>query len=228
MRAFFFILRAIPILIVALVLHYVLPQHDIVRVVNTYQERQDLGDWTRIFWADPDSQSTTLVNRDVQFIQTVKKKTFLLGFIPREATEPMVYRNEDTGWGWPFYFKFDTASLQTEADDLRSTPENPKWAVMTHYGWRNEYVSAFPNAVSIRPVASPDVMIIPWFNIGFFIFLIFAIGTVRAMWFQFRERMIDPALDAAGDRMDLAEARMDARRSKMRRWLDSWKPKDRR
>ena len=48
------------------------------------------------------------------------------------------------------------------------------------------------------------------------------------MWFQFRERMIDPALDAAGDRMDLAEARMDARRSKMRRWLDSWKPKDRR
>ncbi len=57
------------------VLHYTLPQHDIVRVVNTYQERQDLNDWTRIFWASPDDQSATLVNRDVQFIQTVKRKT---------------------------------------------------------------------------------------------------------------------------------------------------------
>jgi len=68
----------------------------------------------------------------------------------------MVYRNEDTGWSWPFYFKFDTASLQTEADDLRSTPEQPKWAVMTHYGWRNEYFSAFPNAIAIRPVEGPE------------------------------------------------------------------------
>ncbi len=43
------------------------------------------------------------------------------GFIQRDATEVMVYRNEDTGWGWPSYFKFDTANLQTEADDLSST-----------------------------------------------------------------------------------------------------------
>ncbi len=138
----------------ALVLaHYTLPQHDVVRVVNTYQERQDFDDWTRIFWSKPDDLSEVLMNRDVQFIQTVKKKTFLFGFIQRDAEGVMVYRNEDTGWRWPPYFKFDTASLQTEADDLRSTPEAPKWAVMTHYGWRAELFSAFPNAVAIRPVA---------------------------------------------------------------------------
>lgn len=66
-----------------------------------------------------------MTNRDVQFIQAI-----------RANGKPMVYRNEDTGWRWPPYFKFDTATLQTQADDLRSTAEAPKWAVVTHYGWR--------------------------------------------------------------------------------------------
>jgi hypothetical protein len=213
------------VLIIGVILHYALPQHDIVRVVNTYQERQDLNDWTRIFWARPDDQSATLVNRDVQFIQTVKKKTFLFGFVPRDTTEVMVYRNEDTGWSWPFYFKFDTASLQTEADDLRSTPEQPKWAVMTHYGWRNEYFSAFPNAIAIRPVEGPDVRIIPWFNIFFFGFLIAAIVFVRAMWMQFRERSIDPLLDSAEHHYDEATADIAEQKGRLTRWLGSWKKK---
>ena len=228
MRGFLFFVRAVPILLLGLLLHYVLPQHDVVRVVNTYQERQDLGDWTRIFWADPDAQSTQLVNRDVQFIQTIKKRTWLLGFVPREGTEVMVYRNEDTGWGWPFYFKFDTANLQTEADDLRSTEANPQWAVVTHYGWRNPYISAFPNAVGIRPVPGPDVTIIPWFNIGFFLVLILLMVMVRRMWAQFRERTVDPALDAAGDRLDHVQAGVAEKRSGLRRWLSTWRPKDKR
>jgi len=79
-------------------LHYTLPHRDIVRIVNTYEERQELGDWTRLFWARPDEQSSTLISRDVQFIQGV-----------RVNGKPTVYRNEDTGWSWPPYFKFDTA-----------------------------------------------------------------------------------------------------------------------
>lgn len=217
--------RVLVALIIGVILHYALPQHDIVRVVNTYQERQDLNDWTRIFWARPDDQSATLVNRDVQFIQTVKKKTFLLGFVPRDATEVMVYRNEDTGWSWPFYFKFDTASLQTEADDLRSTPEQPKWAVMTHYGWRNEYFSAFPNAIAIRPIDGPDARIIPWFNIFFFGFLIVASAFILAMWMQFRERSIDPLLDSAEHRYDEASADIAQQKGRLTRWLGTWKKK---
>ncbi len=220
--------RVLVLLIVGSLLHYALPQHDIVRVVNTYQERQDLNDWTRIFWARPDDQSATLINRDVQFIQTVKKRTMLLGFIPREDTEVMVYRNEDTGWSWPFYFKFDTANLQTEADDLVSTAEQPKWAVITHYGWRNEYISAFPNAVAIRPVAGPDVTIIPWFNIFFFVFLMVAILFVRAMWRQFRERSVDPLLDAAGHQIDEVQAEVSEQKGRISRWLDTWRAKDKR
>lgn len=180
-------------------LHYTLPQHDVVRVVGTYQERQDLADWTRIFWSSPDTQAGTLTNRDVQFIQTVQPNG-----------KPMVYRNEDTGWGWPPYFKFDTASLQTESDDLKSSPEAPKWAVVTHYGWRNELISIFPNAVSIRPVDNPDVTIIPWFNIFFFIALAAALILIWRMLAQFRERMIDPAMDRMNNALDDLDARADA------------------
>ncbi len=218
--------RVIVFLLIGGLLHYALPQHDVVRVVNTYQERQDLNDWTRIFWARPDDQSATLINRDVQFIQTVKMRTWLLGFVPRETTEVMVYRNEDTGWGWPFYFKFDTANLQTEADDLSSTAQDPQWAVMTHYGWRNEYFSAFPNAVAIRPIDNPNVTIIPWFNIFFFIALMAAILFIRAMWRQFRERSVDPLLDAAEHQFDEVQAEVAQRRGRFTKWLDSWRDKN--
>ncbi|MFQ1699216.1 DUF1523 family protein [Loktanella agnita] len=228
MRKIKITLRILLVLFFATILHYGLPQHDVVRVVNTYQERQDLNDWTRIFWASPDDQSETLINRDVQFIQTVKKRTFLLGFIPRDATEPMVYRNEDTGFSWPFYFKFDTANLQTEADDLRSTVENPKWAVLTHYGWRNPYFSAFPNAIAIRPVDGPNVTVIPWFNIFFFITLAVLLLFVRAMWRQFRERTIDPLMGKAEHRVDEVQAGVAERRGRMSRWMDTWRKKENR
>lgn len=219
-------LRIMLFLVIGLALHYALPQHDTVRVVNTYQERQDLNDWTRIFWARPDDQSATLINRDVQFIQTVKMQTMLFGFIKRDSTEVMVYRNEDTGWSWPFYFKFDTANLQTEADDLVSTSEAPKWAVVTHYGWRNEYLSAFPNAIAIRPVSGPDATIIPWFNIVFFAVLLIVILFLRAMWMQFRERAIDPLADRVGDQMDHVNADLAERKGRISRWLDTWRKKE--
>ena len=217
--------RVLVFLVMGSILHYALPQHDVVRVVNTYQERQDLNDWTRIFWASPDDQSATLINRDVQFIQSVKKRTWLFGFIQRDATEVMVYRNEDTGWGWPFYFKFDTANLQTEAADLSSTAQNPQWAVMTHYGWRNEYLSAFPNAITIRPIDNPNVRIIPWFNIFFFIALLAAILFIRAMWRQFRERSVDPLLDAAEHQIDEMQAEVSEQKGRLSRWLGSWRGK---
>ncbi len=210
-------------LIVIGFLHYTLPQHDIVRIVNTYQERQDLSDWTRIFWSTPDDQATGLINRDVQFIQAVKANG-----------KPMVYRNEDTGWNWPPYFKFDTANLQTQAEDLKSNAEAPKWAVMTHYGWRNIYFSSFPNAISIRPVASPDVTVIPWFNIFFLLFLLLILFMLRRMWLQFRERSIDPVLEDIGEAWDGVEDRADAAADRargvwgrFRAWLSTWGGKPR-
>src|SRR5690606_17171896 len=204
-------------------LHYTLPQHDVVRIVGTYQERQDLSDWTRIFWATPDDQATGLINRDVQFIQAVKANG-----------KEVVYRNEDTGWSWPPYFKFDTANLLARAQDMISTSENPKWAVVTHYGWRNIYVSSFPNAVNIQPVAGPDVRIIPWFNIFFFGILSLLIFMLRRMWLQFRERALDPALEDVGEGWEGVEGRAGHAAEEVRgvwgrfrAWLMTWKGKPR-
>ena len=144
----------------------------------------------------------------------------------------MVYRNEDTGWFWPPYFKWDSATLQAEAANLRSTSAAPEWVAITHYGWRIPLFSAFPNAVSITPVEGPDVTLIPWVNIVIFAVLIFIIVMIRKMWLQFRERMVDPALADAGEAWDSVEARADNARKEARgffgrigAWLNTWRAK---
>ena len=185
-------------------LHYTLPQHDIVRITDTYSKRIDFGE-NSIFWATADvGTDGTSVNRDVFFIQA-----------KRADDRIMVYRNEDTGWGWPPYFKFDTANLQAEAGDLKSTAADPQWAVVRHYGWRNEYLTIFPNAVEVWPVEGPDVRIIPWFNIVLLTFLAALIWGVRVRWIRFWMKRIDPviedveeAFDAAGDSISGTTSRL--------------------
>ncbi|MDC0738473.1 DUF1523 family protein [Cognatishimia sp. SS12] len=189
-------------LLIGAFLHYTLPQTDIVRIADTYEKRIDFGE-NSIFWASADSGNATgPVNRDVFFIQTF-----------RSNDKPMVYRNEDTGWGWPPYFKFDTSNLQAEAGDLKSTKTAPQWVAVRHYGWRNEFLSIFPNAVSVRPVEGPDVRIIPWIKIIFLVLFLALAWAIRVRWVRFREARIDPVVEDVGD--SLAE-----RRSRIGRWLD--------
>ena len=164
--------------------HYTLPQNDIARITDTYEKRIDFGE-NSIFWSHADvGNDTAVTNRDVFFIQS-----------RLSDGQVMVYRNEDTGWGWPPYFKFDTSNLQAEAADLKSGAEAPKWVAIKHYGWRNEFLSIFPNAVGVRPVAGPDVRIIPWFNIGLLTFLFAVFWAIRVRWIRFRKNRIDPTVD---------------------------------
>ena len=202
--------------------HYTLPQHDIVRIVGTENRRIDFGE-NSIFWASPDSGTAASGNRDVRFINAV-----------RPNGKVIVYRNEDTGWGWPPYFKLDSSNLQTEAQAFTSTDANPKWVSITHYGWRNEFMTIFPNAVGVKLVAGPEVTIIPWVNIIILTFLAFIVFMIRRMWLQFRERTIDPAVADAGDVLNDLDARADAARAEVRgtwgrfrAWIGTWtgKPK---
>ena len=188
--------------------HYTLPQTDIVRVTDTYEKRIDFGE-NSIFWAAADVGSDgTTVNRDVFFIQTRRAKG-----------DVMVYRNEDTGWGWPPYFKFDTSNLQAEAADGKSTESAPEYYAIKHYGWRNEFLSIFPNAISVRKVAGPDASKgIAYLNIFILIVFFAIVWAIWVRWRRFRQARIDPTLEAMGD--DLAEKRED-----MSRWLGSWRPK---
>jgi len=187
-------------------LHYTLPQRDIVRIVGTENRRIEFGA-NSIFWASPDAGTAAGTSRDVFFINTL-----------RPDGRPMVYRNEDTGWGWPPYFKMDTFSLQSEAQALISPAESPKWVAVTHYGWRSEFFTIFPNAVALRQVAGPDVTLIPWLNLVILASLGFVAVMAVRMWMQFRERVLDPALDRVGDAFARAggEAELAAKRARSR------------
>jgi hypothetical protein len=144
----------------------------------------------------------------------------------------MEYRNEDTAWGWPPYFKMDSSSTQTQAKDLISTSAAPIWVSITHYGWRSELITIFPNAVSIIPVDDENVRLIPWVNIILLTFLAFGVFMIRKMWLQFRERMVDPALADVSETFDAVGARAEAAKKEARgffgrlgAWLGTWRAK---
>ncbi len=194
--------------------HYTLPQHDIARITDTYEKRIDFGE-NSIFWAAPDvGNNDQLSNRDVFFIQT-----------RLSDGQVMVYRNEDTGWGWPPYFKFDTSNLQAEAADLKSGTDAPQWVVVKHYGWRNEFLSIFPNAVSVWAVDSPDTRIIPWLNIAILVVFAAFVYAIWVRWRRFRARRIDPVLENIEEGILDAGDSIQETRGRFSRWLGTWRKK---
>ena len=221
------VLRIIVFLILGLFLHYVMPGKDVARITGTEIIRTDFTAVNRLFYAQADAGATELQTRDLRLINTQRKRTYLLGLI-RGGDQTMVYRNEDTGWIYPPYFKFDSSDLQAEAQDLQSTSADPQWVVVTHYGWRIRWLTIYPNAVSIKPVDGPDHRPIPWVNLLILAAIAGGVLFLRAMWAQFRERTIDPLTDAAGDRVDHVQAGLNERKGRVRRWMDTWKSKDRR
>lgn len=184
--------------LVGLFLHYTLPQHDIVRVTNTYNRLTTIGSNWMFYAASDVGTAESGETRDIRFIEAV-----------RPNGKVIVYRNEDTGWVWPPYFKYDSSNLQAEGTNLKSTEEAPKWVSVTHYGWRIPWFSTYPNAVAMHPVAGPDATAFPWVNAVILTLLALAVFMLRRMWLQFRERAIDPMLADAGEAWDSVEDRAD-------------------
>ena len=190
-------IRILLLLIVGGFLHYNLPDRDIVRIVNTEVRRVDFG-MNAVFWQNSGAgDAVSDVNRDVFFIETI-----------RPDGSPLVFRNEDTGWGWPPYFKFDTADLQTQARNLVSDQEVPSWVAIRSYGWRSQLISIFPNATSLKPVAGPETRLIPWFNIVFLTVLLAIVLTIWRLWRNFRAARIDPVLEDIDEDVDAARGKI--------------------
>lgn len=89
----------------------------------------------------------------------------------------MVFRNEDTGWGWPPYLKFDSADLTAEAQSFAADQAKP-WVLVKYYGWRIKVFSMFPNVVDLK-VVDREHSHFPLFNIVFFILLVTVILIAR-------------------------------------------------
>jgi len=179
------IFLSLVILLIGAFLHYTLPQRDVVRIVNAESILTELDGWNRFFYASADAGATgNATSRDVRFINTVE-----------EDGNTRVYRNEDTSFLWPPYFKFDSQDLQTEAQNLISTAEDPQWVSITHYGWRLNVFSIYPNAVAITPVAGPDVQPFPWINIVILLGMVLVIFMAWRIWERFEDRVIEPFVD---------------------------------
>lgn len=218
--------RIVVFLIVGLFLHYVLPQQDVARIVNVESRIQKISGMQSLFYAQEDAGTANNdLGRDLRLISTQRVPTYLFGLIRGGEPEIMVYRNEDTGWIYPPYFKFDSSDLQAEAAATVSATEPYQWVVITHYGWRIRWATIYPNAVSIREAPGPDYRPFPWVNLIIYLVLIAIFLTIRSMWRQFRERTVDPLTDKMGDQLDHVSADMAERRGRIRRWLDSWKSK---
>ena len=98
------------------VVDYVFPHYDVTRVTGVEVKRVDKdGPITKSNPADGPT-------RDVYFINT-----------QNDDGKIMVYRNEDTRWGFPFYFKFGSANLQAQVQAFGN--EN-KLVQIKYYGWR--------------------------------------------------------------------------------------------
>ncbi|MEM7729390.1 MAG: DUF1523 family protein [Pseudomonadota bacterium] len=216
-------LKHIPALLLftigAVLLNYYLPDRDVVQIVGTEVKRIDVGSGAP-FWDRADIGTVEGATRDVRFINA-----------QTESGRSRVYRNEDTGWGFPPYFKFDSGDLTAEAQGLAK--QDGQWVAVRHYGWRIKMFSIFPNATSIRRVSGPDALLIPWFNIV-------VVALLLTLWFliwrairRWKARRIDPTLDAVGDRIgDTArdvgtavDAGADRVQSRWRRIFGSPKPR---
>ena len=207
------IFRVVLFVIAGLYLHYTLPQHDVAKVTGISDRLERLSGFQQIFYNQVDLGSAEGDMRDLRLINTVKVDTWFLG-LWRGGERVMVYRNEDTGV-YPPYFKFDSSDLEAESSALAGKEQ---WVSITHYGWRMRFLSIYPNAISIKPVSGPEYRPFPWFNLFFFAFLIVGFFFVRAMLRQFVERTVDPTMDALEDGYDM-------RKSRVQKWLDSWRSK---
>ena len=143
------------ILLIAVVLHYNLPRTQVMQIIGTDVKRLDSSDKVKADGAEQvQGKKGVVVSRDVRFINAVS-----------QSGKAKVFRNEDTGWGWPPYFKFNSADVTAQAQSF-TTAEEKAWVLVKYYGWRIHIFDIFPNVTSLKQVTR-DYTHIPWFNIVF-------------------------------------------------------------
>ena len=160
---------------VGLFLHRNLPRTAVVQITGTDIKRVDKSG-QKAKDAQKDAQGKKMVQTtDVRFINTVSRSGGV-----------MVFRNEDTGWGWPPYFKFNSADVTALAQSFETAEEKP-WVRVRYYGWRIRMFSMFPNAVSLKEV-DKDYTHIPVFNIVVLSILIVLAFFIKRKYKQLIER----------------------------------------
>ncbi|MGL5030567.1 MAG: DUF1523 family protein [Aeromonas sp.] len=131
-----FILLGLIALLSATWLDYYLPEQTIATITGGEVKRSDKDG--PISQRNPADGPTS----DVYYVYT-----------ERAGEHVRVFRNEDTRWGWPFYFKFNSADVQAKAISLSF---EKRQAIITSYGWRVNMLTLFPNITKIENAEPGD------------------------------------------------------------------------
>ena len=123
------------------VVNYAMPSYDETYVTGMEVRRMDKDGV--ISKANPADGEV----RDVYFL-----------FTESEPNKVMVYRNEDTGWGLPPYFKFGSADIQAKAQAYANEKQRVQ---IKYYGWRINWMNEFRNIVSIKPLLKGETVAKP-------------------------------------------------------------------
>ncbi len=154
-------LYALLLLVSGLWLDHYLPEKTLVSITGVEVKRVDKDG--PIGRDNPADGPTT----DVYYIYT-----------ERAGEKIRVFRNEDTGWGWPPYFKFNSADLQAKA---KSMEFEKRLARITSYGWRINMLSRFPNVTDIDTVDGPEASTFSFWRWFWFLIWAGAMGWL-ALW----------------------------------------------
>ncbi|WRE98597.1 DUF1523 family protein [Helicobacter pylori] len=151
-----FILTAI-FLALMLLVSYCMPHYSAAVISGVEVKRMNENENT------PNNKEVKTLARDVYFVQT---------YDPKDQKSVTVYRNEDTRFGFPFYFKFNSADISALAQSLVN-----QQVEVQYYGWRINLFNMFPNVIFLKPLKENDEMSKPIFSwilyalllMGFFI-----------------------------------------------------------
>jgi hypothetical protein len=153
-------------LAVVLLLSYYLPSARKVHVVGIEVKRME---------SDNPKGGT---DRDVRFIYARDAET----------GRSLAYRNEDTGWSFPFFLKFNSGDLAAEAANIQESDPDAT-VLIKSYGWRFQFFDAYPNALSLRVVA-PEYTHIPVFNIVVLTLMLGVIGVLAFYTYKLYRRIV--------------------------------------
>ena len=116
-----------------ILINYATPS-SVIGVINGTEVKRIEKNETEI--SNDHKKSENIRSKDVYYIygETKNKKTWVM-------------RNEDTGFGFPPYFKFNSANIHAKAKSLE---DSESLVSVTYYGWRSTIFSVFPNITSIK------------------------------------------------------------------------------
>ncbi|WP_190325262.1 DUF1523 family protein [Helicobacter pylori] len=151
-----FILTAI-FLVLMLLVSYCMPHYSAAVISGVEVKRMNENENT------PNNKEVKTLARDVYFVQT---------YDPEDKKSVTVYRNEDTHFSFPFYFKFNSADISALAQSLVN-----QQVEVQYYGWRINLFNMFPNVIFLKPLKENAEMSKPIFSwilyalllMGFFI-----------------------------------------------------------